>query len=361
MLRIASSVASASVGLYSRPAVSVRAASGLAKFDYKDALNLESQLTEEERSVFHTVNDFCQTQLLPRVTHSFRNCHYEPELMKEFGRMGMLGATIDGYECPGVSSVAYGLIARALERVDSGYRSAVSVQSSLVMHPIHAYGTEEHRQKYLPKLAKGELIGSFGLTEPDHGSDPAGMVTNARKVDGGYIVNGTKSWITNSPVADVFVVWAKDASDKNAIRGFILERGMKGLSTPIIEGKFSLRTSPTGMIVMEDVFVPAENLLPNVRGLSGPFGCLNNARYGIAWGALGAAESCMEVARQYTMDRKMFGVSTAFAPTTTRPEDPSRYKLTTAVLDMLFSAKLHFFSRRTKALYLSESSIFNPH
>eukprot|EP00002_Diphylleia_rotans_P036241 TRINITY_DN796_c0_g1_i2.p1 TRINITY_DN796_c0_g1~~TRINITY_DN796_c0_g1_i2.p1 ORF type:complete len:424 (+),score=95.90 TRINITY_DN796_c0_g1_i2:68-1339(+) len=311
MLRIASSVASASVGLYSRPAVSVRAASGLAKFDYKDALNLESQLTEEERSVFHTVNDFCQTQLLPRVTHSFRNCHYEPELMKEFGRMGMLGATIDGYECPGVSSVAYGLIARALERVDSGYRSAVSVQSSLVMHPIHAYGTEEHRQKYLPKLAKGELIGSFGLTEPDHGSDPAGMVTNARKVDGGYIVNGTKSWITNSPVADVFVVWAKDASDKNAIRGFILERGMKGLSTPIIEGKFSLRTSPTGMIVMEDVFVPAENLLPNVRGLSGPFGCLNNARYGIAWGALGAAESCMEVARQYTMDRKMFGVPLA--------------------------------------------------
>ncbi len=230
---------------------------------------------------------------------------FHREIMNEMGELGVLGPTIKGYGCAGVSSVAYGLIAREVERVDSAYRSAMSVQSSLVMHPIHAYGTEEQRQKYLPKLALGEIVGAFGLTEPNHGSDPSGMETKARYNPSGktYTLNGTKSWITNSPIADIFVVWGKNEAEGGKIRGFILEKGMKGLSAPTIEGKFSLRASTTGQIVMEDVEVPEENMLPNAKGLGGPFGCLNNARYGIAWGTLGAAEFCLETARQYTLDR----------------------------------------------------------
>jgi glutaryl-CoA dehydrogenase len=229
---------------------------------------------------------------------------FEREIFNEMGEQGLLGSTIDGYDCAGVNYVCYGLIAREVERVDSGYRSAMSVQSSLVMHPIHEFGTEEQRQKFLPKLASGEFVGCFGLTEPDAGSDPAGMKTRAKSVDGGYVLNGAKMWITNSPAADVFVVWAKD--DEGDIRGFILEKGMKGLSAPKIEGKFSLRASITGEIVMEDVFVPEENKFPEIKGLKGPFSCLNKARYGIAWGSMGAAEFCWHAARQYTLDRKQF-------------------------------------------------------
>jgi glutaryl-CoA dehydrogenase len=239
------------------------------------------------------------------VLEANRHEKFHREIMNELGALGLLGSTIDGYGCAGTNYVSYGLIAREVERVDSGYRSAMSVQSSLVMHPIHAYGTEEQRQKYLPRLATGEIVGCFGLTEPDHGSDPGGMKTRARKASGGYVLKGNKMWITNSPIADIAVVWAKTEDD--IIRGFVLERGMKGFSTPKIEGKFSLRASITGEIVMEDVFVPEENLLPNVQGLKGPFGCLNNARYGISWGALGAAEFCWHAARQYTLDRKQFG------------------------------------------------------
>lgn len=250
------------------------------------------------------VNNFCQSKLMPRILEMNRNESFDKNLMKEFGDMGLLGSTIDGYGCSGVSYVAYGLIAREVERVDSGLRSALSVQSSLVMHPIHAYGTQEQKDKYLPLLAKGELVGAFGLTEPDFGSDPGSMAARATLKNGKYYLNGTKSWITNSPVADVFVVWAKD--DLNEIRGFILERGMKGLSTPKIEGKFSLRASATGMIVMDNVEVPEANLLPLAKGLKGPFGCLNNARYGIAWGALGSAEFCFHTARQYSLDRIQF-------------------------------------------------------
>ncbi|OWF35524.1 Glutaryl-CoA dehydrogenase, mitochondrial [Mizuhopecten yessoensis] len=243
------------------------------------------------------------------VTGEHHPVHFHKEMMPEMGELGVLGPTIQGYGCAGVSSVAYGLIARELERVDSGYRSAMSVQSSLVMHPINAYGSEEQKQKYLPKLAKGELIGCFGLTEPNHGSDPASMETRA-KYDAAtktFRVSGSKSWITNSPIADVFIVWGKCDRDNNKIRGFILEKGMKGLTAPVIEGKFSLRASITGQIAMDDVEVPEENMLPNISGLGGPFGCLNNARYGIAWGTLGAAEFCLEAARQYTMDRIQFG------------------------------------------------------
>ncbi|HEY8352452.1 MAG TPA: acyl-CoA dehydrogenase, partial [Sphingomonadales bacterium] len=262
-------------------------------------------LTEEERMVRDSARDYCQENLMPRVLEAHRHERFDREIMTEMGSLGLLGATIEGYDCPGVNYVSYGLIAREVERVDSGYRSAMSVQSSLVMHPIYAYGTEEQRQKYLPRLARGEWVGCFGLTEPDHGSDPGSMKTRARKVDGGWRLHGSKMWITNSPIADVFVVWAKD--DEGVIRGFVLEKGMKGLEAPKIEGKFSLRASITGAIMMDDVFVPDENLLPNVTGLKGPFGCLNNARYGIAWGALGAAEFCWHAARQYTLDRKQFG------------------------------------------------------
>ena len=276
-----------------------------AEFHWEDPLLLEDQLTEEERMVRDTARDYAQDKLMPRVLEANRHEKFHREIMNELGALGLLGSTIDGYGCAGTNYVSYGLIAREVERVDSGYRSAMSVQSSLVMHPIHAYGTEAQREKYLPRLATGEIVGCFGLTEPDHGSDPGGMKTRAKKASGGYVLKGNKMWITNSPIADIAVVWAKTEDD--IIRGFILERGMKGFSTPKIEGKFSLRASVTGEIVMEDVFVPEENLLPNVQGLKGPFGCLNNARYGISWGALGAAEFCWHAARQYTLDRKQFG------------------------------------------------------
>jgi glutaryl-CoA dehydrogenase len=277
------------------------------KFDFKDALSLESLLTEEEVLIRDQFRAYCNDKLMPRILLANRNEVFHKEMMKEMGSLGVLGPTIKGYGCPGVSYVAYGLLAREVERVDSAYRSAFSVQSSLVMYPISAYGTEEQKQKYLPLLAKGELIGCFGLTEPNHGSDPGGMETRA-KYDSNkkaYVLNGAKSWITNSPIADIAVVWAK-CEDKR-IRGFILERSMKGLTTPKIQGKFSLRASETGQIVMQDVHVPEENLLPNVHGLAGPFGCLNNARYGIGWGTLGAAEFCFHTARQYALDRKQFG------------------------------------------------------
>ncbi len=281
------------------------AKSGAAVFVWEDPLLLEDQLGEEERLVRDTARQYAQEKLMPRVLEANRHERFDRAIMTELGELGLLGSTIEGYGCAGVNYVSYGLTAREIERVDSGYRSAMSVQSSLVMHPIHAYGTESQRQKYLPKLATGEWIGCFGLTEPDHGSDPGGMTTRARKGAGGFVLTGAKTWITNAPVADVFIVWGKD--DAGDIRGFILEKGMTGLSAPKIEGKFSLRASVTGQIVMEDVAVPEENLLPNVKGLKGPFGCLNNARYGIAWGALGAAEFCWHAARDYTLQRSQFG------------------------------------------------------
>ena len=277
--------------------------------NWQDPFELDSQLSEEQRMVRDSAKQYAQSSLAPRVKQAFRDESTDPDIFREMGEMGLLGATIDGYGCPGVDYVCYGLIAREIERVDSGYRSMMSVQSSLVMYPIHAYGTEEQREKYLPKLATGEWIGCFGLTEPDHGSDPGGMVTRAKAVDGGYRLTGSKMWISNSPLADVFIVWAKTEDD--VIRGFILEKGMEGLSAPKIEGKLALRASITGEIVMDNVFVPAENHLPNVEGLKGPFGCLNNARYGIAWGVMGAAEECWQTARQYTLDRTQFGVPLA--------------------------------------------------
>ncbi|WP_374337751.1 acyl-CoA dehydrogenase [Leeia sp.] len=274
-------------------------------FQWDDALQLTQQLTEEERMVRDAAHSYCQEQLMPRVLEANRHEQFDRSIMSEMGELGFLGATIpEQYGGAGLGHVAYGLIAREVERVDSGYRSAMSVQSSLVMYPIYAYGSEAQRMKYLPKLASGEWVGCFGLTEPNHGSDPGSMITRARKVDGGYILSGSKMWITNSPIADVFVVWGKD--DAGEIRGFILEKGMKGLHAPKIEGKFSLRASITGEIVMDEVFVPDAQLLPNVKGLKGPFGCLNKARYGIAWGAMGAAEFCWHAARQYTLDRKQF-------------------------------------------------------
>ena len=274
-------------------------------FQWDDPFRLASQLTEDEVMIADAAESYAQDKLLPRVVSATLEERFDREIMSELGELGLLGSTIEGYGCAGVSHVAYGLVARAVERVDSGYRSAMSVQSSLVMHPIHAYGTEAQRQKYLPKLATGEWIGCFGLTEPDAGSDPAGMKTNAKAVPGGYILNGAKMWITNSPISDIAIVWAKD--EGGIIRGFIVERGMKGFSTPKIEGKMSLRASITGEIVLEDVFVPEENLLPNAQGLGGPFGCLNKARYGIAWGVMGAAEDCFHRARQYQLDRNQFG------------------------------------------------------
>jgi glutaryl-CoA dehydrogenase len=277
----------------------------LPAFKWEDPLLLDDLLTEDERMIRDSARDFCQEKLLPRVQEAFRKEHFHREIMTEFGEMGFLGATLDSHGCAGVGYVAYGLMAREVERVDSGYRSAFSVQSSLVMYPIHAFGSEAQKDKYLPKLRTGEWVGCFGLTEPDAGSDPASMRTRAKKVDGGYLLSGSKTWITNSPIADVAVVWAKD--DEGILRGFILERGMKGLSFPRIEGKFSLRASVTGMIMMDEVFVPEENRLPGVKSLAGPFSCLNRARYGIAWGVMGAAEDCWHRARDYTMNRRMFG------------------------------------------------------
>ena len=275
-----------------------------AAFSWEDPFLLDEELGEDERMIRDAARQYCEERLMPRVKEAFNAEKTDPAIFREMGEMGFLGSTIEGYGCPGVNYVCYGLVAREVERIDSGYRSMMSVQSSLVMYPIHAYGTEAQRQKYLPRLAKGEWIGCFGLTEPDAGSDPAGMRTRARKVPGGYVLKGAKMWISNSPIADVFVVWAKD--DAGDIRGFVLEKGMKGLSAPKIEGKLSLRASITGEIVMDDVEVGEDALLPNVSGLKGPFGCLNRARYGIAWGALGAAEFCWHAARKYTLERKMF-------------------------------------------------------
>ena len=283
------------------------------RFVWEDPFMLQDQLSDDERAIQEAAHQFCQDKLQTRVLMAARHEKFDREIMNEAGAMGFLGSTIDGYGCAGLSYVDYGLIAREVERVDSGYRSAISVQSSLVMHPINAYGSEAQKQKYLPKLATGEWVGCFGLTEPNHGSDPASMLSRAKPTEGGFIMNGAKMWITNSPIADVFVVWAKltdpdgNTGGQESIRGFVLEKGMKGLTAPKIEGKMSLRASITGEIVMDGVFVPEANMLPNVSGLKGPFGCLNKARYGIAWGALGAAEDCWHRARQYTMDRVQFG------------------------------------------------------
>ena len=277
-------------------------------FQWDDPFLLAGQLSDDERMVMDTAEAYAQGELQPRVLEAYRNEDFDPQIMREMGALGLLGATIPTeYGGAGLGYVCYGLVAREVEKVDSGYRSAMSVQSSLVMHPINAYGTEDQRQKYLPKLATGEWIGCFGLTEPDHGSDPGSMITQATPVDGGYKLHGAKTWITNSPIADVFVVWAKSKAHDNRIKGFILEKGAKGLTAPKLEGKLSLRASITGQIMMDDVFVPEDQLLPNVIGLAGPFGCLNRARYGISWGALGAAETCWKAARQYTLDRKQFG------------------------------------------------------
>ncbi len=276
----------------------------MSKLNYEDPLLLDTQLTEEERMVRDSTRAYARGKLMPRILEANRHEKFDISIMREMGELGLFGATIKGYGCAGVSHVAYGLICKEVEWVDSGYRSALSVQSALVMHPIYTWGSEAQKQKYLPKLATGELIGCFGLTEPNHGSDPGSMITRAVKTKGGYTLNGAKNWITNSPIADVFVVWGKLDGE---IRGFILEKSMKGLTAPKIEGKFSLRASSTGMISMQDVFVPEENIFPEVKGLKGPFSCLNKARYGIGWGALGAAEFCYEAARSYTLERQQFG------------------------------------------------------
>ncbi len=278
----------------------------VAEFDWEDPLGLHAQFSEEERMIQDSVRSYCQDKLAPRVLNAFRNEEFDREIMNEMGELGLLAVTVpEQYGGSGLGYVAYGIIAREVERIDSGYRSAMSVQNSLVAYPILAYGSEDQRNRFLPKLASGEMVGCFGLTEPDHGSDPGGMKTRAKSVDGGYRLNGAKMWITNSPISDIAVVWAK--LEEEGICGFIVERGFDGFSTPKIEGKFSLRASVTGEIVLDDVFVPEENRLPNARGLSGPFGCLNRARYGIAWGAMGAAEACWHQARQYVMDRNQFG------------------------------------------------------
>ena len=280
-------------------------ASHFRPFKWEDPLRFDDQLNEDERAIRDAAHAYCQDKLFPRVLMANRHEKFDREILSEMGEPGFLGPTIEGYGCAGVSYVSYGLIAREVERVDSGYRSAFSVQSSLVMYPISLFGSDAQKEKFLPKMARGEWVGCFGLTEPDAGSDPGSMRTRAKKVDGGYILNGSKTWISNSPIADVLLVWAKD--DHGDIRGFLLERGMKGLTAPKIEGKFSLRASITGMIMMSDVFVPEENMFPEVKGLRGPFSCLNSARFGIAWGALGAAEFCWHAARDYTMQRMMFG------------------------------------------------------
>jgi glutaryl-CoA dehydrogenase len=276
-----------------------------AVFQWDDPFFFDDQLSEEERLIRDAARDYAQEKLQPRVQAAFHDAHFDREILREMGQAGFLGATIQGYGCAGINHVAYGLVIREVERVDSGYRSALSVQSSLVMNAIHFYGSEAQRKKFLPLLATGEWVGCFGLTEPNHGSDPSGMETRAKSVDGGFVLKGSKMWITNSPIADVFIVWAKN--DNKRIRGFILEKSMSGLSAPAMHGKLSLRVATTGEIVMEDVFVPAENELPDADGLSGPLGCLDGARYGIAWGALGAAEFCWHAARQYVLDRKQFG------------------------------------------------------
>ena len=275
------------------------------RFDWADPFSINEQLNQDERLIRDTTKSFAQDQLMPRILQANREQTFDRSIMEEMGQLGILGPTISGYGCAGASSVAYGLIAREIEYVDSAYRSCLSVQSSLVMWPIYSYGTEEQKLKYLPQLALGKMIGSFGLTEPDHGSDPGSMNTRAKKVGDGFVLNGTKNWITNSPIADIMIIWAKDDSGK--IRGFIVERAFEGLSTPKLDGKFSLRASPTGQIILENVFVPEANIFPDISGLKGPFGCLNNARYGIGWGALGAAEFCWHAARQYTLDRNQFG------------------------------------------------------
>ena len=278
------------------------------EFNWKDPLDLDGQLSEEEKLIRDTAYDYAQGSLLPRVEEAFLEENTDVKIFKEMGELGLLGVTIsEKYGCAGASYVSYGLVAREVERIDSGYRSMMSVQSSLVMHPINAFGSEEQKQKFLPKLASGDFIGCFGLTEPDAGSDPGGMKTTAKKVDGGYELSGSKMWISNSPIADVFIVWAKSDKHENKIKGFILEKSMKGLSAPKINKKLSLRASITGEIVMDKVFVPEENMLPNVEGLKGPFSCLNRARYGISWGVMGAAEDCWHRALQYTLDRKQFG------------------------------------------------------
>jgi glutaryl-CoA dehydrogenase len=287
----------------------LRAASAKPAFNYEDPLNYKSLLTQEELEIQDSVRKYCQDKLLPRVTNAYRTETFDKEIMREMGALGLLGATLNGYGCSGVSNVSYGLIAQEVERVDSGYRSACSVQSSLVMYPIFTFGSTEQKEKFLPRLATGELIGCFGLTEPNSGSDPGSMQTKAVKKGNSYILNGSKTWITNSPIADVAVVWAK--TEDGVIRGFLVERGMPGFTTPKIEGKLSLRASITGMIVLENVEVPASNMLPLAKGLGGPFSCLNSARYGIAWGVLGAAEFCFHQARQYVLDRKQFGVPLA--------------------------------------------------
>jgi glutaryl-CoA dehydrogenase len=279
--------------------------SSTASFDWQDPLLLEEALAEDERMIRDSVRRYCQEQLQPRILKAHREERFDREILTEMGQLGMLGSVLDGYGCAGLNYVCYGLMTREVERVDSSYRSAMSVQSSLVMYPIHAYGSESQRLKFLPRLATGEWVGCFGLTEPDHGSDPGGMKTRAHRVDGGYLLSGTKSWITNAPIADIFVVWAKDEDD--LIRGFLLEKDMAGLSTSRIEGKFSLRASVTGQIMMDNVFAPNENLLEGVDGLRGPFGCLNRARYGISWGTMGAAEFCWHAARNYTLERQQFG------------------------------------------------------
>lgn len=281
---------------------------GMVPFDWEDALALDGLLTDDERMIRDAARAFAQDRLAPRVVKAFADEHTDPEIFREMGEQGLLGVTLpEEYGCANAGYVSYGLVAREVERIDSGYRSMMSVQSSLVMFPIYEYGSEEQRRKYLPKLATGEWIGCFGLTEPDAGSDPGGMRTLARKVDGGFVLNGAKTWISNAPIADVFVVWAKSEAHGGGIRGFVLEKGMAGLSAPKIDNKISLRASITGMIVMDEVFVPDEALLPNVQGLKGPFGCLNRARYGISWGSLGAAEFCYHAARQYGLDRHQFG------------------------------------------------------
>ncbi len=288
-----------------QPEPAARLADHASSFDWTDPFRLDDQLDEDERLIRETAHGFAQDRLMPGIVEANRNETFDRGIMEEMGGLGLLGATIKGYGCAGASTVAYGVIAREIERVDSAYRSCLSVQSSLVMWPISAYGTEEQKSRWLPGMAQGKLIGCFGLTEPDHGSDPGGMITRARAVDGGFRLNGSKTWISNSPIADVLLIWAKDESGK--IRGFVIERGAEGLSTPKLEGKFSLRASPTGMIVLDDVFVPEENVFPEIRGLAGPFGCLNNARLGIAWGSMGAAEFCWHAARSYTLERTQFG------------------------------------------------------